>query len=193
MFGIASASAPSRSHGSSLRKRSATSYVAPPHASLESRPGSIRARNGATCSMSRVRTRVANSDWCASRNVVSVTARVFCSRSTCAQRSGPSLVSNCFDPAGTGRFRMSADGSFTRGWIIVAFSSPFGLLTLTSARYCSSLVPRSAGMRWTSSSGRSSMKDVVTWPARKSGSVMTASRNGMFVDTPRIRNSVSAR
>jgi len=37
------------------------------------------------------------------------------------------------------------------------------------------------------------MKDVVARPARKSGSEITASRNGMFVDTPRIRNSVSAR
>ena len=37
------------------------------------------------------------------------------------------------------------------------------------------------------------MNDVVTRPARKSGSLTTAIRNGMFVDTPRIRNSASAR
>ena len=37
------------------------------------------------------------------------------------------------------------------------------------------------------------MNEVVTRPARKSGSSTTACRNGMFVDTPRIRNSASAR
>ena len=74
MFGISSCSSASRVHGSSLRKRSATSYVAPPHASADHSPGSIRAMWGATLMRSRVRTRVASSDWCASRNVVSVTA-----------------------------------------------------------------------------------------------------------------------
>ena len=37
------------------------------------------------------------------------------------------------------------------------------------------------------------MNDVVTPPAAKSGSSSTACRNGMFVDTPRTRNSASAR
>ncbi len=37
------------------------------------------------------------------------------------------------------------------------------------------------------------MNDVVVCPARKSGSEITASRNGMLVETPRTRNSVSAR
>ena len=54
-------------------------------------------------------------------------------------------------------------------------------------------MPRSAGVRAVSRYGRSSMNDVVTRPARKSGSSTTACRNGMFVDTPRIRNSASAR
>ena len=44
-----------------------------------------------------------------------------------------------------------------------------------------------------SSSGRSSMKEVETSPARKAGSSRTACRNGMLVLTPRIRNSASAR
>ena len=37
------------------------------------------------------------------------------------------------------------------------------------------------------------MKVVVTRPARKSGSSSTAARNGMFVATPRMRNSATAR
>ncbi|MBX7557399.1 FAD-dependent oxidoreductase [Streptomyces sp. tea 10] len=74
MFGIASRSSRSRSHGSSPRKRSATSYVAPPQASTESSPGSRCAYAGAAASRSRVRTRVASRDWWASRNVVDVTA-----------------------------------------------------------------------------------------------------------------------
>ncbi len=45
-------------------------------------------------------------------------------------------------------------------------------------------MPRSAGVRAVSRYGRSSMNDVVTRPARKSGSSTTACRNGMFVDTP---------
>ena len=64
----------SRSHGSSDRKRSATSYVAPPHASSDHSSGVVRATWPATASRSRVRTRVASSDWWASRKVVSVTA-----------------------------------------------------------------------------------------------------------------------
>ncbi|CAM5443046.1 hypothetical protein SGRIM128S_09673 [Streptomyces griseomycini] len=37
------------------------------------------------------------------------------------------------------------------------------------------------------------MNDVVTCPAWKSGSSSTACRNGMFVATPRMRNSATAR
>lgn len=37
------------------------------------------------------------------------------------------------------------------------------------------------------------MNAVVTPPARKSGSSSTACRNGMFVRTPRMRNSARAR
>src|SRR5690606_39435493 len=47
-----------------------------------------------------VRTRVASSDWCASRKVVSVTPTVPDERIHCANPSGPSSVSFCFDPAG---------------------------------------------------------------------------------------------
>ena len=37
------------------------------------------------------------------------------------------------------------------------------------------------------------MKDVVTRPAAKSGSSSTAWRNAMLVETPRMRNSATAR
>ena len=56
--------------------------------------GVIRATYGATCTRSRVRTRVASSDWWASRNVVSVTPTVSRWRSAAAQPSGPSSASS---------------------------------------------------------------------------------------------------
>ncbi|SKT73937.1 Uncharacterised protein [Mycobacteroides abscessus subsp. abscessus] len=62
MFGTASRRSASRSHGSSFRKRRATSYVAPPQASIESNSGVNRATYGATASRPVVRTRVASSD-----------------------------------------------------------------------------------------------------------------------------------
>src|SRR5450756_204742 len=59
-----------RSHGSSSRKRSAASNVAPPQHSSEWKPtSSMVSRMG---SMSGVRMRVAQSDWWPSRRVVSV-------------------------------------------------------------------------------------------------------------------------
>ncbi len=67
-----------RCHGSSCRKRYATSNVAPPHISCEKKPAARCAVACATRSMSRVRTRVASSDWCASRNVVSVNRTARC-------------------------------------------------------------------------------------------------------------------
>ncbi|SKU58460.1 Uncharacterised protein [Mycobacteroides abscessus subsp. abscessus] len=54
-------------------------------------------------------------------------------------------------------------------------------------------MPRSAEDRAVSSCGRSSMNDVVTCPARKSGSSRTACKNGILVATPRMRNSATAR
>ena len=89
MFGSSARSSSRRCHGSSWRKRSATSYVAPPQASTESSPGRVCATAGAAASRSRVRTRVASRDWWASRNVVSVTASAVCSRRVRAKPSGP--------------------------------------------------------------------------------------------------------
>ena len=55
-----------------------------------------------------VRSRVANSDWWASRNVVSVTPTALDSRSHRANPSGPSSVSRCFDPGGGGNDRSTS-------------------------------------------------------------------------------------
>ena len=79
-----------------------------------------------------MRTRVASSDWCASRNVVSVTPTYGDSRSHRANPAGPSSTSFCFEPgAGCASF-----GSF--GSLRVASGvfgrSPCGLLTVWSAR-----------------------------------------------------------
>ena len=59
--------------------------------------------------MSRVRTRVARSDWWASRKVVSVRSRGFCSRTHCENASGPSFWKSCREPSG-GAFEMSQTG-----------------------------------------------------------------------------------
>ena len=49
-----------------------------------------------------MRTRVASSDWWASRNVVSVTATSFCSRSRRANSSGPTLEQQLAGAVGRG-------------------------------------------------------------------------------------------
>lgn len=59
-----------RSHGSSAKKRMQTSNVAPPHVSSDQNP--TLSIFSAMPSMVSVRMRVAMSDWCASRKVVSV-------------------------------------------------------------------------------------------------------------------------
>ncbi len=114
MLGTAWRSRASRSQGSSLRKRSATSYVAPPQASRLSSSGVIRETWPDTASRSRVRTRVASSDWCASRKVVSVTPTRCWPRRSAANFSGPSWSSACREPSGAGTLEVDlgqlADG-----------------------------------------------------------------------------------
>ena len=79
-----------------------------------------------------MRTRVASSDWCASRNVVSVTPTVGDSRSQRANASGPPSGSRCREPSGGGTDRSATgslvvgSGTFGRG--------PLGRFTVTSAR-----------------------------------------------------------
>jgi hypothetical protein len=72
-------------------------------------------------------------------------------------------------------------------------ASPYGLFTVTSARYCSRPDPRSVVVPADSTCGWVSMNEVVIVPAAKSGSASTCWRKPTLVATPRIRNSASAR
>ena len=94
-------------------------------------------------------------------------------------------------PSGAGTVA-SSGGSLVAGSSDTG-AAPCGWLTVTSASQLSSLVPRSALARALSSCGCRSMKLVVSRPATKSGSLNSASRKAMLVETPRIRNSASAR
>ena len=129
--------------------------------------GVMRATCGPTRTRSRVRTRVASSDWCASRNVVSVTARADCSRSARANPAGPSARSRSRLPAGGAAVRSIA-GSLLPGETETGFS-PYGRLTVTSPSQFSSFVARSRDGWLVSRCGRSSMNDVLRSPARKRG------------------------
>ena len=145
--------------------------------------------------MSCVRMRVANSDWCASRSVVSVTSTRRSARIQRAKPSAPSSRSWSRVPLGTGA-PMSQAGfcGLARG--CTGRLRPFisGLpLTITSPMNCSSLVARSRRGWKRNSSGVSSMKRVVHSPERNCGCAITFSRNCRLVDTPRTRNSRSAR
>ena len=106
---------------------------------------------GPAATRSRVRTRVASSDWCASRNVVSVTATAVCARRAFGEAFRAELQEPLAGPR-RGPQVASTAGSLSAGseWTV---SSPLGLLTVTSASQVSSLVPRSAETRAFSSSG----------------------------------------
>ena len=65
--------------------------------------------------MSRVRTRVASNDWCASRQVVSVSSRPWLCRTAFANPSGPSSVSTCLRPRGCKVVGDAAIRGVTRG------------------------------------------------------------------------------
>ena len=70
----------------------------------------VRPTYGATRSRSLVRTRVASSDWCASRKVVSVTSTPVRERRSAAKPSGPSSSSRCREPCGEGFAEVDAGG-----------------------------------------------------------------------------------
>ena len=169
---MASRSAASRSHGSSARKRSATSYVAPPQHSTREQLGRGPRDVRGDRQQVLVRTRVASSDWWASRKVVSVTA----TRRPRAQASGEALRA---------RARAAAAGNPAAR---VAEVDPGGQLDRrvepASAPVAVRLVDGDLGQpgqqlgaavgrraRAVSSSGRSSMNDVVTPPATEVGVV----------------------
>jgi hypothetical protein len=145
--------------------------------------------------MSAVRMRVAKSDWCASRSVVSVTRTRGSSRIQRANAVGPSSRRRSRDPAGSGTSG-SATGRRGRTWVRSGTVRPFMSgwpLTVTSPRKCSRRVARSRRRARLNSVGVESMKRVVTLPAPKSGWLMTFSTNCRLVATPRIRNSRKAR
>ena len=78
-----------RSHGSSYKNRIATSNVAPPQHSSEYALASAQLVSLAMLAISIVRRRVASSDWCASRHVVSMMSVPGYSRTALAKASGP--------------------------------------------------------------------------------------------------------
>ena len=138
---------------------------------------------------------MASNDWWASRIVVSVISSRFSLRIHSANFSGPSSCSFWRVPAGgtlvrgtgggtgAGSERFGSKAPFTSG-------RPF---TMTSPRYDSVFVARSRLARKRNSAGVWSMKVVVASPDLKVGCSMRFSRNEMFVLTPRMRNSRSAR
>ena len=101
MLGTFSRKRRRRSHGHSLRKRIAVSKVAPPHISSENNWGTRCETVSATRIMSKLRMRVAMSDWWASRKVVSVISKRFSSRIHCANFSGPRSNNTSRLPLGT--------------------------------------------------------------------------------------------
>ena len=138
--------------------------------------------------------RVAISDWCASRMVVSVTSTRSSSSIHWAKAAGPRRSSNCLVPSGA----TAGNPEGTIGaWAWAggtgrpaASGLPF---TVTSAMKRSNRVARSRRRGKAKSSGVSSMKRVVTSPERNAGWLMTFSRNARLVATPRMRNSRNAR
>ena len=88
-WGSSSAAGRGAPRGPRCRKRMATSKVAPPHISREKRPPPRWLVASAMRSRSKVRKRVAISDWWASRMVVSVISSFFCLRAHSASPSGP--------------------------------------------------------------------------------------------------------
>ena len=108
--------------------------------------------------------RVASSDWCASRIVVSVTSTCFCASIHCAKPAGPSACSRWRVPSGIGAShvdrRQHRLGQGSAGSVRPATS---GLpCTATSARKRSILLARSRRAAKASSSGVFSMKRVVS-------------------------------
>ena len=91
-MGIALRNLSSRSHGFSF-KSCKRHQMLRPHISKEKLSLNTSAVLEAIFIISLVRTRVAKSDWCASRKVVSVTNTSFCSRTQSATALGPLLSS----------------------------------------------------------------------------------------------------
>ena len=115
MFGINFLNVSSLSHGHSCRNLIDTSNVAPiqlfykrnrqlfhipPQFSILNKFGKLCATNGLISAISKVRTLVANKDWCASRNVVSIIKQPGCFLTACAKALGPDFTSISLQPVG---------------------------------------------------------------------------------------------
>jgi len=73
-------------------------HAGPPQFSSANSGLNRRATNGAIFFMSYVRTRVASSDWCASRNVVSISSNLLWALTAAANPSGPFSRNTSFQP-----------------------------------------------------------------------------------------------
>ena len=144
----------------------AVSKVAPPHISSENKPvlasPTLRASASEQASMSKLRTRVAMSDWWASRKVVSVMSRRFCFSVHSANFFGPSSSSRSRVPLGSGVARSVLGSGAGSKDLAGLYPLECGLpLTMTLPRKLSSLVARSLRLRKAKSSGVVSMSVVV--------------------------------
>ncbi len=131
MFGTASRSAASRSHGSSSRTEAPHRMSRRPSTRSTAAGGSSARCRARPSASPVVRTRVASSDWCASRNVVSVTPTDFDRASSARNPRAParSAAACC-----RGRWRVEID----LGQLVLRVHrrrrGPCGRLTVTSAR-----------------------------------------------------------
>lgn len=105
-----------RSHGSSYKNRIATSNVAPPQHSSEYALASAQLVSLAILAISIVRRRVASSDWCASRHVVSMMSVPGYSRTALAKASGPFSTMMFRQPCSQGNEVSSGPLGSSRFW-----------------------------------------------------------------------------
>jgi len=165
MLGTALRNCCKRCHGHSRKKRMETSKVAPPHISNENTCGFALAKPSATASISSVRTRVASSDWCASRNVVSVYKILLCCRIQLQKASGPISSSLFLLPLGYSARRSKGGMSGLRNVRLGSMVFTSGLpLTVRLAMYRKVLVARSKFCVISNSSGCSSINATVALP-----------------------------
>ena len=113
------------------------------------------------------RTRVASSDWWASRQVVSITSSGWCSRTALANAAGPCASKSCRQPSGGAPAGTAGtSGTMLAGGSAVP-SGVMGPLTITSPRNLSSRMPRLRRRGNRNSLGVLSMNEVSILPSRK--------------------------
>ena len=196
MFGICSRSWRRRSHGSSCRKRIAVSNVAPPHISRLKRVRRARApRRRRPPACRSVRTRVAMQRLVrvaegrvgdrAAAFASASTRRISSARARAAAGACPAAAAACDRTRRTARLERRRRLVALRVRIAVDDHVAEEVQQLGRA-----VAPR-LELRTAPASCRSASSS--PGPRGTSGCVITFSRNGMFVFTPRMRNSRSAR